>query len=300
MTLRLTIAFTLLSTLGFSPAALEGQSLEGPRSFRAHASGGDVVLHWSGEREHDLYIGEIDDDPGFDSPRRWAVNADGRGTYEHVLHDVGSGVWFLRVRAVESFVAIRRQSDWSHVERVVVDRDGRSPGGRDGDGYDDGDVSRGPRDLDATVTGGDDVRVSWSQPRRADRYLLQLADDARFRDPHVFTVAARDGGVQRFTLRNVPDGRWFLRVRAIDSSISRVGLGWSRVAVVDVGRSRDGGRVHRDDADFGDGSGGDLSVRRRGHPVFEEHPGRGRGKGHLKQGRRPGVDDDRDEREDDD
>jgi len=312
MTLRRTLILAVLSTAGFIPASLRGQSVETPRNFQAFQDGRDIVVRWSAAGDADLYIGEIDGDPQFRNPRRWTVQDDGQSRFERRLRDLDTGTYYLRVRALESFIVIKRQSDWSHVERVVLGRDDgrgwdRDRVDRDGDGWPDDwpdrdsdgrpdfpddrrDFPRSgdfPRRLDARAF-GDDLRVVWSPVRGADWYVLQLDTDRRFRDPFVFEVEAFDDErTQEFVIRNLQRDRWYLRVRAVDSFVSRDRARWSEIEVVDVefgdraGVDRDG-RVFGREGDLRDGRGRVLRRDSRGHPVFDEHPGRGRGKGHLK------------------
>ena len=166
----------LVSTVGFVPAALVGQSAQTPRSFSAGVDGRDVIVRWIGTEDAEAYLGQIDGDPDFDSPRNWAVRDDGRRAYEHRIRDLASGTYYVRVRAVERHVIIRRDSDWSHVERVVVgggtDRLRRT-GGRV-----IGASTSAPRELRADLDGHDLV-LAWPAVRDANGYVLQIDDDRR-------------------------------------------------------------------------------------------------------------------------
>lgn len=282
-----------LSLAGITPAALGGQSVATPRNFQAFRQGDDIVARWSAASEADYYIGEIDEGPQFDSPRRFAVEDDGRRTFEHRLRDLSPDVYYVRLRALRSFVVIRRQSDWTHVERVAIGADGRWDDDeldvldRRGD-----DLRRWPRDgrtfpasddfprrLDARAL-RDDIRIAWSPVAGATEYLVQVDDEARFRDPFAFRVTGGgDRNLQQLVIRNASRDRYYVRVRVEGRLGRRDRSRWSEVETVDVGFGRDGD--FRREPDLRDGRDG-IVVGGRGHPVFDEHPGRGRGKGHLK------------------
>jgi hypothetical protein len=332
MKLTMLLILAGLSTLGFTPASPRGQFLDVPQNFHAHANGNDIVVRWSAAEDAELYIGEIDSDPDFDSPKRWVVRDDGRWAYEHRIHDLGDGTYYLRVRSAVSFLIIERRSDWTHVERVTIGR------GRDADDLRSRDVLHGPvkqgdaRDLRDVLHGpvnerdvwdddewefpasrefprrlgarasGDEILLAWSPVVGADVYLIQVDRDLRFRHPFTFDARARDDrGAEEFRIRNVPAGRWYARVAAVKSVVARDIRRWSEVAVVEVGVNN---RLFRREADLREGRTGVVLGNVRGtreHPVFDEHPGRGKGKGHLKhEGKRrtPGHARDRDRRDD--
>lgn len=293
MSLKAILAFLALSTAGFTTAPLVGQ-VEPPRNFQAYRDGDDIVVRWWADGEADLYVGEVDQDPRFGSPSRWGVSGEGQRTVLHRLQDLTAGTYYVRVRAVETFLIIRRQSSWSHVERVVIgpfgrgDRwpdqadDGRWPDQNPDhwprDGRDFPTADEFPRALDARVA-GDDVRVVWSPVRGAERYLLQVDTERSFRDPYTFSVDAwSDRTTQDFVLRNVPRGRYYVRVRAVESFVSRDSFRWSDVEVFDVHVGQAPGLERQ--AELRTGRFGVLRGDGRSHPVFDEHPGRG--KGHLK------------------
>jgi hypothetical protein len=320
MALRYILAFAVLSAAGIIPAASRGQSVQVPRSFNAYPDGRDLIARWTSTDAPDLFQGEVDEDPQFDSPSRFLVESDGRGSYERRLRDLRDGTYYVRVRALETFAVIRVHSDWTHVERVVI-------GGRSGDIWrDDGDDEGWERDGDRDVDGspgrdarrfpvgndrpdrvevwvvGDDVRVGWNPVRSAQGYVLQLDTDRRFRQARSFSVGAwEERRLQEFRIRNVPPGRFYLRVRAVDSFVSRDRTRWSDVVVVDVERwDRDRDRDR--EADFYEGR-HVTSKNGRSPLLFEDRRGRGNGKGHLyDEGKRriAGNDRDRGKRGEDD
>ncbi|MBA2565587.1 MAG: hypothetical protein H0V09_09225 [Gemmatimonadetes bacterium] len=225
------VAFLLaaLSTLGFSPASSGGHSPETPPRFDAYARGEGVVVRWAPAAGASLYVGQIDDDPGFGSPSSWSVRHDGRSSYEHQLGNLQPDVYHVRLRSVQTFLVIRSQSDWTRVERVVVGGDGDWRDARDDDRDPSAHPSRGsiardfpglsgsPRELYVSVY-GDDLHMAWRPTAGADRYVVQLDRDVRFRSPvEIFVNEDDRGGTQRVQLRNVPDGRWYVRVRPVET-----------------------------------------------------------------------------------
>jgi hypothetical protein len=312
MNLRGWLGLALVSTAGFIPAPLGGQSVQAPGRFEAVASGDQVLARWTAVPRADLYVGEIDTDPRFGDAREWLERDDGRGVYEQRLTNLRPATYYLRVRAVQSAFLIRRQSNWSHVERVVVGGgsgrvggfpgnrsdgrfpDDRWPGDRRDDRWpDDARFPGGaayPRSLDARSS-GDELFLRWTSVRGADRYTLQLDREPRFRSPASIDVRADGGSTEEIRLRNVPEGRWYIRVRALDG----VGLGgtrWSPVESVVVGDRRIARRpgTDRRDVVFRDD--------RRDHPVFDRDPDRGRGHAnHTGKPDTPGHARDRDRRD---
>jgi hypothetical protein len=319
MSLRLWLALGLVSTAGITPASLGGQSVQTPGRFEAAASADQILARWTAVPGADLYVGEIDTDPRFGDAREWIERDDGRGVYEQRLTNLRPATYYLRVRAVRGAFLVRRQSDWSHVERVVVGgrsgRVGGLPGGWPDDRWPDGrrpddrgdgrwPDGRGlpagaayPRSLDARAS-GDQLFVRWTSVRGADRYVLQLDREARFRSPASIDVAADGGSTEEVRLNNVPDGRWYLRVRALDG----FGLGGTRWSPVETVVVNDRSLVRRTSPARRDVVFRGDDRDRRDHPVFDRHPGRGRGhENHVGKPDTPGHagDRDRDWRHDD-
>ncbi len=228
------LAMALLSAIGLTPAAGRGQLVSMPRAFQTYARGDQIVVHWLPASDADTYVGQVDDDLTFASAFQWSFRDDGRASYDVPVRVSAPGLYYVRMRALRSFLIVSLQSDWTLPQRVVVGARG-APVFWPGTAPFGASAAAG---LPLTVEPGPypgDLWLTWGSVPGAGSYVLQLASDGSFLTPYSFTVGAVPvRPTQVLLIRNVPRARYYVRVQPVRTAVRRSVVVWSSVRVVDL------------------------------------------------------------------